>query len=67
MALIDVTNQVKVEDNDGEHLPLIKCVCGAEYPPWDFIISVYEDLAHGCRCGRKFIFKNNITVWEVKN
>ena len=64
---IDVTKLVEFYDNDGESLPLIKCVCGAEYVPWGNILSIYRDLAKVCpKCGRKFYFTNEIKVYEVK-
>ena len=61
----DVTDQCRFNDNDGEHLPLIQCVCGKEFQPWDFIISPYRDMAHRCECGRKLYFQNKITVYEI--
>ncbi len=65
---INVTNQVSFEMNDGECLPLIKCVCGQKYILWDNIISVYRDDANECsNCHRKLYFTIGINIWEVKD
>ncbi len=62
---IDVTDQVVFLGNDGELLPIIKCVCGKEFPPWNFAISIYEDNPNDCpNCGRKLFFRNRISVYS---
>ncbi len=64
----DVTDSVDFENNDDECLPLTKCVCGQKFEAWDFIISIYNDseLIHKCpKCGRGFIFSNEIRVYQV--
>ena len=64
----DVTNDIEFElsNIDGEFLPMTKCICGAEFGYWDFTISIYKDYAKACpKCGRKFIFKNTIKVYEI--
>ena len=66
---IDVTNQIQCEYNDGESLPITKCVCGSTFPAWTFIISIYEDdnWIHSCPvCGRKLFFRSEIRVYEVQ-
>lgn len=66
MKSIDVTNKVDFQNNDDDSLPLTKCVCGKEFHVWDFIISIYGDMARECpNCRRKLYFKNSITVYEV--
>lgn len=69
MADIDVTSKVYFGDNDGELLPLMKCVCGEKFGYWDFIIDIYrnKDLSNNCcpKCGRRFYFSNKITIYEV--
>jgi len=63
---IDVTHLVKFHDNDGEHLPLIECVCGDKSDPWDFILGIYREWARECpKCGRKLYFRNDIRIYEV--
>ena len=67
MADKDVTAEVAFWGNDGDTLPLTRCACGAEFPAWDFILSVYADLARQCpRCGRRMYFRNDIRVYEVE-
>ena len=62
----DVTKVVKFEDNDGEVLPLTRCVCGTTWPAWEFQLGVYRDLARGCpRCGRRLYFAMKVLVFEV--
>lgn len=63
----DVTEKTRFGDNDGEYLPLYKCVCGREYKPWDNILSIYRQDADPCEgCGRKLYFKVSVTIMEVE-
>ncbi len=63
----DVTHLVSFSDNDGEDLPLTRCVCGKEFESWDFILSIYPDTAKECpACGRKLYFDYSITVYEIE-
>lgn len=62
----DVTSQVEFEINDGEILPFTKCICGEEFSPWNFTISIYDDDPDVCpKCGRKYFFQLGIRVFEV--
>jgi len=65
----DVTELVDFGLNDDEVLPITTCVCGAEYNPWHFTISMGNDcgyLLHPCpKCGRKLYFTVSIRVFEV--
>ncbi len=45
---IDVTSQVSFGENDGEYLPLTRCVCGHTFEPWDEVISIYRDNSYTC-------------------
>ena len=64
----DVTALVEFRDNDSEALPLTRCVCDAEFDAWDFILSIYRDMARRCpKCGRRLYFTNTIRVYEVAN
>lgn len=66
MPDLDVTDRVKCDNNDGELLPLTKCVCGKKFTPWDFVLGIYRDDPNECdRCGRKLYFRNKITVYQV--
>lgn len=62
----DITSEVSFERNDDESLPLTKCVCGAKFPPWDFILGMERDYPNTCDCGRKLYFTLDIKVFEVK-
>jgi hypothetical protein len=63
----NVTGQVEFGRNDDECLPILTCVCGIEFPEWDFIISIYPELATACpRCGKKFYFENTIQIFQVE-
>lgn len=66
MAL-DVTEYVKVGNNDDELLPLFKCVCGKKYGGWgSATLGVYEDSPWQCdECGRQLFFRNSIKVFQV--
>ena len=64
---VDVTAQVNFHNNDDEYLPLTKCVCGAKFQPWTFVIAIYDDDPSACsKCGREFFFKLDIRVYEVR-
>lgn len=64
----DVTNQIEFGESDGESLFITKCVCGEEFGTWDFIISIYDDDPYSCpKCGRKFFWRQLVTVFEVVN
>ena len=68
MKIIDVTQDVSFQNPDDEALPLVKCVCGHKWEPWEFIISIYQDMPEECPyCGTKYFFKNLIHVYRVDN
>jgi hypothetical protein len=63
---LDVTEKVEFDWNDNECLPLTKCVCGAEFKLWTFIISIYEDDPYYCpECKRGLFWTTRIKVYEV--
>ena len=63
----DVTEKVKFGNNDDEYLPIEKCVCGAEFGSWSFVINVYKDDPNECpKCGRKYYFRNEIKVYLIE-
>ena len=62
----DITKDVESGDNDGELLPIFKCVCGRKFNDWNFTISIYRDKPDECpSCGRKLFFSIQIKVYEV--
>jgi DNA-directed RNA polymerase subunit RPC12/RpoP len=66
MARKNVTRQVDFYLNDDECLPLLKCVCGETFEPWDQIIGIYEDDPTECPiCGAKLFFAVKIHVYQV--
>ena len=66
MVTEDVTNKVRFLNNDDEYLPIVQCICGKKFNPWDFIISIYPTDPTECpKCSRKLFFKLNIQVFEI--
>ena len=64
---IDVTDKVEFEWNDEECLPITKCVCGAKFDAWDYIISIYEEHTYKCpKCKVGLYFRPMIRVYKVK-
>jgi hypothetical protein len=67
MRTIDITPFVEFGLNDDENLPLTRCICGATFAPWEFIISIYRGVANPCpQCKRKLCFGVTISVFEVE-
>jgi hypothetical protein len=67
MSIVNVTAQVDFELNDDESLALTKCVCGARFEPWTFIIDMYKNDPVACpMCDRKLFFTLDIAVFEVQ-
>ena len=68
MKYIDVTSQVETGSVDDEHMPITRCVCGATFPAWERIISIYDnpDWITPCpKCGRRFFFQPSVKVYEL--
>jgi len=66
MNRIDITDKVDFDNNDDEYLPLNKCVCGKEFPRWEFTLGIYDDMPTECpACHRKMFFRLGITVYEI--
>jgi len=63
----DITSQVSFADNDGELLPLTKCICGKEYEVWDFVLNtdIYDSPIKCDACGRRMYFEVSIKVYEI--
>ena len=61
----DVTSLMRFGNPDDECLPVHKCVCGEEFEHWGFIIGIDEEYPYGCPfCGREFMFRQKIEIWE---
>lgn len=64
--LRDVTNLVGYGRNDAEALPIKKCICGAEFADWHFVIYEGQDDIRRCpKCGRSYFFKMDICVYTL--
>jgi DNA-directed RNA polymerase subunit RPC12/RpoP len=64
----DVTDTVEFGEVDDEMLPLRRCVCGQTFLRWTFVLSIYSDGVAECpNCGRKFVFSNKITIYELED
>ena len=64
--VIDMTDEVVFGGNDGDSLPVQRCVCGKEFAPWGFMLGMDSDRAKSCPgCGRKMYFEVNIRVFVV--
>jgi DNA-directed RNA polymerase subunit RPC12/RpoP len=64
--IIEVTNDVDHENPDDEELPITKCVCGAEFKPWEHTISIYPEDAYECpKCGVKLYFIQTIKIYQI--
>jgi len=61
----DVTKSIRCDLNDGDSLPLTKCVCGQEYMGWVFVLHSDRNDPTTCRCGRKLYFQCQVRVFEV--
>ena len=67
MKNTDVTKQIRFYPPDDENLPIVKCMCGNKFREWDFVISIYNENPSECpKCGRKFFFKQEITIYQVE-
>lgn len=62
----NVTDQISFGESDGESLFITKCICGKEFSTWEFCINIYDDNPNSCpKCGRKFFWRQLVTVFEV--
>jgi len=60
----EVTAEVERGEVDGDALSLLRCVCGQEFEPWDFVITDWDK--RKCpQCGRGFRFEMEVAVYEV--
>ena len=69
MTKTDVTNNFSYGDVDGEQLPIIKCICGEFWWPWEgLVLSIdYNDPEECPSCHRKFVFSNKIIIYEIED
>ena len=61
----DITDKVQFEfgEIDGELLPLTRCVCGEKW----ITLGIDKEVPDICpSCGRRMIFTNKITVFELE-
>jgi len=56
----NITSEVEFGFSDDEYLPITRCLCGAEFEPYEQWISIYESSPWECsECGAEM-------VWEFK-
>lgn len=63
---LDITDKVCVGLNDGDSLPLERCVCGDLSEPWEgLVLDSDPHYKSECpKCGRKMWFSLEIKVWQ---
>lgn len=62
---LEITNKVLVGLNDGDSIPLERCVCGDVSEPWEFVLHTDKDDPNKCdNCGRKMWFEIEIRVFQ---
>ena len=61
----NVTRKVRFGESEGESLSILECICGETFDHYDFVIGIYDDMAKPCVCGRKYVFSNKVTVFQV--
>jgi len=67
MIKIDITQKVRFGQQDGDHLPITRCVCHAEFHPGQFVINIHQHNAMSCpNCGRRLCWNGNVRVYELK-
>ena len=66
MLKLDITDKVRVGLNDGDRMPLERCVCGDESEPWEGLVldTDPEDKSKCPNCGRKMWFEISIRVFQ---
>lgn len=63
-----VTDMVMFGDDDGDWLPISKCICGCAFNYWDFVISTGRSDSNKCpNCGAKLYFTIKINVYQVED
>ena len=61
----DVTDVVAFTAPQDGVLPVLRCVCGAEFAVWLFAITSREAAQRCPRCGRRLYFTEAIKVYEI--
>jgi len=62
---VEVTARTETGDNDGELVPLTRCVCGQGYPPWKAILAPYRDAQPMPCCGARLYAAVTVRVYQV--
>ncbi len=64
--MTDVIDKVDFQNPDDEALPLTRCVCGANFDPWQEVVGIYRDSPWVCpACGAKLVFANAVRVYQL--
>ena len=63
----DVTDKVETGEVDDECMPVKKCVCGATFPNWNQLLSIYPDDPWECpHCHAKLYFRCRVIVFKIE-
>jgi len=61
-------HSVDCDENEGEYLPLRKCVCGAKFDYLEMVLGSNPDSPWSCpTCGAKLFFEARIRVYRIKS
>lgn len=63
---LEITDKVRMGLNDGDRLPLERCVCGDVTEPWEgMVLDTDPEYKSECpECGREMWFSIEIKVWQ---
>ena len=63
----NVLHLIECDVNDGESLPITRCLCGAKFVLWEEIVTMSTDYPWECpECGVKLSFSVDvdIIIWK---
>ena len=64
--MTDITSKVSIGSIDGNKLSVARCVCGARFDFWDYVIGAHAESAKPCpACGRRLYFTVVLKIYEV--
>ena len=62
----DITTQVTIHSHEDEIASVGKCICGAEFHPWVFVITNRKQPRACPECGRRLYCVISVKVFEVQ-
>lgn len=63
----DITTQVTIHSCEDEIASISKCICGATFQPWAFVITKRNQPRACPECGKKLYCLIEVKVFEVKD